>query len=398
MGQTFKVALWELKKNLTNKTFLISVALTPLIMILFGALPTLLESLERNQMDYIYVVDEIGIYEMLEENVDREQYQLENFEGAIEELEERVIEEDRTSYIIIDEEGFQSHQFTLYTGDEGMIPLSGFQTALNQTLQEHKLDQMEIDRDMANYITTDFFIGQTSLLEEDLDFLSRLIPGVFAGLILISVFISGTMTFQSATQEKRDKMTEVLLSSVSARDLMQGKIIGYFFLGLLQVAVWAAVGILVSTYYFDIPVLEYLFVAELPLMLLYAVIGYLMFSALFVSMGATINDIYAAGNFQGVLFIIPMLPVFFIGAIIQNPHGIVAKVGSYFPLSTPGVMLFRLVIASRIPTMEIILTLGILVGTTFLIMRLAGKIFKTALLMYGKNATPAEIFRWLRQK
>jgi ABC-2 type transport system permease protein len=144
--------------------------------------------------------------------------------------------------------------------------------------------------------------------------------------------------------------------------------------------------------------LEYLFVAELPLMLLYAVIGYLMFSALFVSMGATINDIYAAGNFQGVLFIIPMLPVFFIGAIIQNPHGIVAKVGSYFPLSTPGVMLFRLVIASRIPTMEIILTLGILAGTTFLIMRLAGKIFKTALLMYGKNATPAEIFRWLRQK
>lgn len=398
MGQTFKVALWELKKNLTNKTFLISMALTPIIMIVFGALPTLLESLERNQTDYIYVVDEIGIYDALKENVDPEQYQLENFQGNVKDLEEKAIEEDRTSYIILDEEGLETHQFTLHSGDDSMIPLSGFQRSLNQTLQERKIDEVGIDREVAAYITTDFTIQQASLLEEDLDFLNRLIPGVFAGMILISVFISGTMTFQSATQEKRDKMTEVLLSSVSARDLMQGKIIGYFFLGLIQVGVWAGVGLLVATYYFDVPVLEYLFVSELPLMLLYALIGYLMFSALFVSMGATINDIYSAGNFQGVLFIIPMLPIFFIGAIIQNPHGIVAQVGSYFPLSTPGVMLFRLVIASRVPVTEIILSLSILVITTIVIMRLAGKIFKTALLMYGKNATPAEIFRWARQK
>ncbi len=344
------------------------------------------------------MVDEIGIYEMLEENVDSNQYQLENYEGDVSELQEIAIEEERTSYIIIDEEGFENHSFTLYSGDDSLIPLTGFQAALNQTLQERKLDESGIDREVAAYITTDFSIQQASLLEEDQDILNRLIPGVFAGMILISVFISGTMTFQSATQEKRDKMTEVLLSSVSARDLMQGKIIGYFFLGLIQVGVWAMVGMLVATYYFDVPVLEYLFVRELPLMLLYALIGYLMFSALFVSMGATINDIYAAGNFQGVLIIIPMLPLFFIGAIIQNPHGIVAKVGSYFPLSTPGVMLFRLVIASRIPPLEIVLTLSILVITTIIIMRLAGKIFKTALLMYGKNATPVEIFRWIRQK
>ncbi len=397
MGQTFKVARWELKKNLTNKTFLISVILTPLIMILFGALPTLLESLESNQVDYIYVVDEIGIYDTLEENVDSEQYQLERYSGDLNVLEEKTIEEERTSYVVIDEQGFQNHHFTLYSGDSGMIPHTGFQNALNQTLQEQKLEQVEIDRNLAEYITRDFSVSQASLLEEDMDFLSRLVPGAFAGLILISVFISGTMTFQSATQEKRDKMTEVLLSSLSARDLMQGKIIGYFFLGLIQVGVWAVVGLLVATYYFDVPVLEYLFVRELPLMLIYALIGYLMFSAVFVSMGATINDIYSAGNFQGVLFIIPMLPVFFIGAIIQNPHGIVAKVGSYFPLSTPGVMLFRLVIATKVPLREILLTLGILIVATILIMRLAGKIFKTALLMYGKNATPAEIFRWIRQ-
>ena len=398
MGQTFKVAKWELKKNLTNKTYLISIVITPLIMILFAALPTALQMLESNQVDHIYVVDEIGIFEELEANVDQEAYRLVNFEGNPADLEAIAIEESRTSYIILDEEGFQNHTFTLYSGDDAMISLGGFETALNQVLQGVKLEEVGIDPNLVSYVTADIMIQQTSLLEEDLDFLNRLIPGVFAGLILISVFISGTMTFQSATQEKRDKMTEVLLSSLTSRDLMQGKIIGYFLLGLIQVGVWATVGLLVATYYFDLPVVEYLFVSELPLMMLYALIGYLMFSALFVSMGATINDIYSAGNFQGLIMIIPMLPIFFIGAIIQNPHGIVARVGSFFPLSTPGVMLFRLVMASRVPTTEILATLAILVVTTLIIMRLAGKIFRTALLMYGKNATPAEIWRWARQK
>ena len=146
MGQTFKVALWELKKNLTNKTFLISMALTPIIMIVFGALPTLLESLERNQIDHIYVVDEIRIFDMLQENVDPNQYRLVNYEGSIEGLEEKAIEEDRTSYIILDEQGFQNHSFTLYTGDDSLIPLTGFQNALNQTLQERKLEESGIDR------------------------------------------------------------------------------------------------------------------------------------------------------------------------------------------------------------------------------------------------------------
>ncbi len=129
MGQTFKVAKWELKKNLTNKTYLISIVITPLIMILFAALPTALQMLESNQVDHIYVVDEIGIFEELEANVDQEAYRLVNFEGNPADLEAIAIEESRTSYIILDEEGFQNHAFTLYSGDDAMISLGGFETA-----------------------------------------------------------------------------------------------------------------------------------------------------------------------------------------------------------------------------------------------------------------------------
>src|SRR5690606_32740573 len=73
--------------------------------------------------------------------------------------------------------------------------------------------------------------------------IDRLLPAAFAGLILLSVILSGMMIFQSAAHEKKEKLSEILLSSVTAGELMQGKILGYFSLGLLQVFVWLALTI-----------------------------------------------------------------------------------------------------------------------------------------------------------
>src|SRR5690625_8034256 len=69
-------------------------------------------------------------------------------------------------------------------------------------------------------------------LEDSDKFLNRLIPGIFAGIILFSIVISGMMIFQSASQEKKDKIAELILSYLTPQELMQGKIIGYFVLGL----------------------------------------------------------------------------------------------------------------------------------------------------------------------
>ena len=91
-----------------------------------------------------------------------------------------------------------------------------------------------------------------------------------------------------------------------------------------------------------------------------------------------------------------MLPLFVIGPIIVNPSGFAALVGTYFPLTTPGVMLARLSLSQHIASWEIILSGAILVLTVLLMMKLAGKLFKVAILMYGKNATFKEVVKWLR--
>ena len=202
--------------------------------------------------------------------------------------------------------------------------------------------------------------------------------------------------FQSASLEKKDKIAEIILSSVTPGELMQGKIIGYFILGLLQSAVLLVFVVPLAMWNLDFPVLEYLFVPETLLFIAIAILGYLLFASLFVGIGATLEDVSASGNFQGIVMMLPFLPFIFISPVFSNPNGVIAQIGTYFPFTTPGVLMMRLAMLEEWPWVEIIIALAILIVSIWIFMKLAGKIFQVGILMYGKNATPKEIWRWLR--
>src|SRR5699024_438232 len=101
------------------------------------------------------------------------------------------------------------------------------------------------------------------------------------------------------------------------------------------------------------------------------------------------------GNFQGLVMMLPFLPFMFATPVFMDPTGIVAKVGTYFPFTTPGVLLMRLIAMEEWPWMEIGIAFVVLIVSILSMMKLAGKIFKVGILMYGKNATPKEIWKWL---
>src|SRR5699024_10440557 len=126
--------------------------------------------------------------------------------------------------------------------------------------------------------------------------------------------------------------------------LMQGKIIGYFALGIIQVIVWLGLASPIVLWKIDIPIFKYLLVPELAVLLLIAILGYLIFASLFVGLGATIEDVSTSGNFQGLVFMLPFLPFMLVGPVFTDPSGIVAKVGSYIPVTAPGILLIRLTI------------------------------------------------------
>src|SRR5699024_5117203 len=141
----------------------------------------------------------------------------------------------------------------------------------------------------------------------------------------------------------------------------------------------------------------YLLVPEVLIFLVIAILGYLFFASLFVGVGATIEDVSTSGNFQGLVSMLPFVQFIFFGPLFSNRDGILVKVLSFIPFTAPGTLIIRLSLLDQWPWIEIISAIVVLFISVLLFMRLAGKIFKTGILMYGKNATPKEILKWMMQ-
>lgn len=108
------------------------------------------------------------------------------------------------------------------------------------------------------------------------------------------------------------------------------------------------------------------------------------------------EDMQNAGNFQGIIMFLPLLSALFISPVIGNPEGIIAQIGSYIPFTASIVMILRITLID-LTLIEIVMPLVILLASTMLMAKLAGKIFRTGMLMYGKEADPREMWKWLRQ-
>lgn len=414
MRHTFKVASWEIKRNLKNKSFIISLFLTPLIIALFMVVPTLFDDsdAEPDQI-HLFVNDELNIFDQLEQTISENT--IINWQLTATDLDQKAIQkqlksEENMAYVSLTEDVLNEGTLTVYTSETIDDQFMHQIHVLEDPLKQLQLEQLNLTAEERAMITREVAIhiededtseseteeSAPAATESESDLLNRLIPGAFAGIILFSIVISGMMIFQSASQEKKDKIAEIILSSITPKELMQGKIIGYFALGIIQVLVWVGLALPVIMWKTDIPIFKHLFVPELIVLLTIAILGYLIFASLFVGLGATIEDISTSGNFQGLVLMLPFIPFMLIGPVLNDPSGIVAQVGSYIPVTAPGILLMRLTMLENWPLMEVAISIFILIVSVWLIMKLAGKIFQTGILLYGKNATPKEIWRWLR--
>lgn len=411
MRNTMKVAKWEIKRNLKNKSFIISLFLTPIIFVLFGFLGGMMaEDSEYSSDGKIYVNDQMGVFESLQATVKQYElpFELKKTDVKEADVEKKLADKEDTAYLFINEQAFTEGTLLLYTSEDFSSVLSSQLQMLAEPIKGIQIQQLGLTQEQLAAIAKPVTIQAVSVdelkdksekeqIEEDTQLMERVVPGVFAGVILLSIIFSGMMIFQSASQEKKDKIAEIILSSVTPGELMQGKILGYFVLGLVQVAVFIGFGIpFILWKLSDFPLFEYLFVPELLLFLLIAVLGYLLFASIFVGIGATMSDISTAGNFQSLVIMIPFISFFFMGPVANDPTGVLAQVLSYVPFTSPVILLFRLVMLDEWSWMEVSISLAILAASVWLFMKLAGKIFKVGILLYGKNATPGEIWKWIR--
>ncbi len=408
-----KVAKWEYRRNMKNKSFIIGLFVTPLLFLLFFNLPSLFDDSEEEEAPVsVYVYDELNVWDSVQSALPEDE--LSNWSLMSDPMEEtEILDElansEKTAYLLLTEEAIQNGSVKVYMSEDVDENLVYQARVFEQPLVIKQLESLGLSEEevavasqgvtFESVVPDEKSSGTAIELEEETpeEMLQRIVPIAFGGVILFSILITGMMIFQSASQEKKEKVAEIVLSSLTPEELMKGKIWGYFALGITQVAVWMALILPFLMWKIDLPLLEYILVPETLLSVAIAICGYLLFASIFVGIGATVEDISSTSNFQGILFMFPFLPFVLIAPIMGDPSGIIAQVGTFFPLTTPGVLLLRLAVLDTWPWIEIIIALVVLVITIWFFMKLAGKIFKTGILMYGKDATPKEIWKWLRQ-
>lgn len=374
----------------------------------FFLLGNLANSDEDQSVTTVYVNDKLNILPALQEAVQLHNlpFKLQKTGIAEDKIEDLLKNRENTAYLFIGEQSLTDGVVPVYTSDVISPMFANQIQLLAEPLKALQLEQLGLSKNQLAAISKGIVFEQSTVSEisktegggrETEKILERIVPGAFASIILLSIVFSGMMIFQSASQEKKDKIAEIILSSVTPKDLMQGKIIGYFLLGMLQVVVFFIFIIPIVLWKIDVPIFHYLFVPHLFLFIGIALLGYLLFSSIFVGIGATMADIYTAGNFQGLVILLPFLSFVFVGPVLTDPSGLWAQIGTYLPFTSPAVLILRLAILEEWPWAEIVISLAILIISVWIFMKLAGKIFKVGILMYGKNATPKEIWTWIRQ-
>ncbi len=398
MQKTRKIIHWEIMRNLRDKQYIISLFITPVIIGLFAVFPRILERFDKPEIVRYYVIDEMQVLNKIQNAIPGENLILEQYEGERHEIESAAGEENYTGYFTLSEDFWQTGILQIHFTERSQTGERIIRSVLSSMLQHHRMSELAIDQDLLRHLISPAELEMIPMEEAVVLQRNEIIVSVaFTVLIFSLIFTTGMMLIYSTSQEKRDRTAEIILSSVKPFQLMQGKIIGHFLLGIIQLLFWIALSLPAIIWLLEFPVFQALAETNMVLIIVFGLLGYLLFSSLYVSIGATMEDLQSAGNSQGFVFLLPMFSFLFIAPLTTNPNGTVSRFASIFPLTSPVLMILRNAL-TQVPLWEILLSGFLLAASGYLAMRIAGKVFKTGMLMYGKTATIGEIIRWLKHR
>jgi ABC-type Na+ efflux pump permease subunit len=259
--------------------------------------------------------------------------------------------------------------------------------AVNGEDPEQVLAMTSLRRPEAKIITKD---GQEKTSGELQQFL---VPMGFMMLLWISVFTSGQFLMTSTIEEKSNRIMEVLLSAISPMQLMTGKIVGQMGAGLLILGVYSGFGI-TSLVFFNrgdlLDPVSFLF------LIAFFFIAFFTIAAMMAAVGSAVTDIHEAQALMMPIMLVVLIPMILMMPIISNPSGRMATIMSFVPPISPFVMVLRMSSSQPPPVWQLWAALAIGIVTVYIALKMAAKIFRIGVLMYGKPPNLATLIRWAR--
>jgi ABC-2 type transport system permease protein len=234
-----------------------------------------------------------------------------------------------------------------------------------------------------------------------------LFAAMIAVMLYITILVHGRNVMRSVLEEKTTRVAEVVVASISPDTLLAGKVIGVGAVALTQVVTWIVASLV--TVRFREPLMSALGLpavsVELPtisasglvLLVVFFVLGFVLFSALYAAAGAMVNSEQEAQQAEQPLMLVVLFPVVLIQPVLLNPGSHLAEVVSWLPFSAPVIMPLRLSLVPVSPQ-ELLVSIAVNVVACAIALWLASRIYRVGILMYGKRATVREVARWIRQR
>ena len=427
----------EFLTKIRNKSFIILTFLSPFLIIGMGLLVAYLAQVNERGLKEIMIVNESGI-QFNNEFQSTETVHYINLTNIGLQRSKELVQEgkyDGLLYIPAKTEDLKELARSInYFSSEApnLLLINNIERIISNKLKLYHLRSIGIKEETIKKAAYPIAIRQVNFsggVSSKLGSGIKIGIGMAAGyLIMMFIVIYGNSVMRSVIEEKTTRIIEVIISSVKPFQLLMGKIIGNAAAGLLQFFIWGFLVLIFSiaaSFFFGIDLIaikssglhksnlqypnqgtEQLIITirevlELPivsmffLFIFYFIGGFFLYSSIYASIGAAVDSETDTQQFM-LPVIIPLVLGVYVGfaAVISDPHGPVATTFSMIPFTSPIVMMMR--IPFGVSWYEIVISMAILVVTFLGIVKIASKIYKVGILMYGKKPSYKDLYKWLK--
>ena len=223
--------------------------------------------------------------------------------------------------------------------------------------------------------------------------LNAALPIFFMILLFISVFTSASSLMTTTIEEKSNRVVELLLSTVTAMELMTGKILGQMSVGMLILVLYTGFGMAALMSFALSGLVDSLLLVYL---VVFFVVLYVTVAALMAAIGAAVSDFRDAQSLMTPVTLLVMLPGFLMIPISNQPNSLLATALSFIPPIGNFVMMMRLSTNTPPPVWQAILAILANAAGAYCALRFAAKVFRIGLLMFGKPPTIGTLIRWAK--
>jgi len=450
----------EYLSRVKKKTFIILTLLTPILFAALVTVPLLLSSVKDSTEKRIAVSDKSGLYlNRLESN---KQFHFIVAKESLDSYKKNANDnESAYAYLVINGDlNVNASQVALYSKKQIELELkANIDNQLKELTRDDKIKSYQIPglekiiEESNTQISVNTIKWDENGVEKESSSMLAMIIGLICTMVIyIFIFAYGTMVMNGVIEEKQNRIVEVIVSSVKPFELMMGKIIGIAMVGLTQVFLWVVlilgiVGVTSfivkesmspermkelgkevvisqqgihpanmnglqttgSQYSTDAETDTQPKIAEVLNMLsninlgeiffwfiLYFLGGYLLYASLFAAVGSAIDNQEEASQFILPLTMVVLFALYAGMYSASNPNGPLAMWCSMIPFTSPIVMMVRL--PYGVPFWQLLVSFSLLVVTFLLTTKVASKIYRTGILMYGKKPSYKELWKWLTYK